>query len=242
MSSHPMSRRRFARWTIGAGASLPVLTLGASHALAADLALLVFVPTDSKVRSFEKQLTASLPGVNVRAVSRFRDFESSLRNGTDAVLTLQPVLEQLKLAISAQGRRQGGDSKEPYLLVSAGAPVVPRAVGKLGAVDILGYSGMKTFVAQVSGASPKIKSVTKIEDLVPLLQLQAVDAVLMPERYLPSLQTNTQLDLRQVRVGNAGLPALATLTAEGRSIVPLVRRLTASINAQMGVSEWTVLG
>lgn len=236
-----MSRRRFARWTIGAGAGLPVLT-GATQALAADLMLLVFVPTDARVRSFEKQLTACLPGVNVRAVSRFRDFESSLQSGTDAVLTLQPVLEQLKLAVSAQGKRKGGDSKEPYLLVSTGAPVVPSTVGKLGAVDILGHSGMKGFVAQVSGASPKIKSVIKIEDLLPLLQLQAVDAVLMPERYLPTFQTNTQLDLRPVRVGSAGLPALATLTPRGRSIVPLVHRLTASINAQMGVSEWTVLG
>lgn len=237
MPSHPPTRRSFARWTLLAAAGAPVFT-SALHALASETTLLVFIHTDINVRAFEKELSACLPGVSVKAVSRYRDLESLFRTGTDAVLALQAVLNQLKLSVQAKGTFRG-KTQEPYLLVSAGSPVDPKTVVRVGAVDILGHAGMKNFVAQVAGSAAKIKSVTKIQDLVPLLQLKAADAVLVPERYFSSLKTKTELKLYQVRVGGAGLPALSALTAKGRSIAPLLSKLTASINTQMGVTEWT---
>ena len=237
MDNRFATRRGFVRWTLGAGTAFPAIDLIAREARAAELTLLVFVHTDARVRSFEKQLATALPGVNVRAVGRYRDFEASLQNGADAVVTLQPVLDYLKLPVTSQGK-QKGKSQEPYVLVSAGALGDPKRIGMLGAVDILGHAGMKAFVAQVAGVTPKIKLVTKTEDLLPLLQLQVVDAVLAPERFFPSLRESTRIDLHQLPVGSAGLPAFAALTAPGHSVGLRLSKLPATINAQMGVTEW----
>jgi hypothetical protein len=62
-------------------------------------------------------------------------------------------------------------STERYALISVGQPVDPASVTSVGAVDILGRQGMKEFVATLLGVSPRIECVTKVEDLLPLLQL-----------------------------------------------------------------------
>jgi len=50
--------------------------------------------------------------------------------------------------------------------------MVERSRRSVGALDFLGRDGMATFVQSVVGAHPKVERVTKVEDLLPLLQVR----------------------------------------------------------------------
>jgi hypothetical protein len=179
-----------------------------------------------------------MPGTQVIAFGRHRDFETGLADGPDGVLTLEPILRAKQLRPVVVGNNTSG-STEPYALISVGQAVEPATISSVGAVDILGRQGMKEFVASLLGASPKIEPVTKVEDLLPLLQLASVDAVLAPERLVRSLQAKSKLDLHATRApGVVGLPALSVTTAAGAALARDVKRLGPQVSEQMGVTRW----
>jgi hypothetical protein len=190
------------------------------------------------VLSFQKLLAQALPGTQVVAFGRHRDFETALADGPDGVLTLEPILRAKQLRPSVLGNNTTG-STERYALISVGQAVDPAAVTSVGAVDILGRQGMREFVASLLGASPKIESVTKVEDLLPLLQIASVDAVLAPERLVRSLQAKSKLDLHATRApGAVGLPALSVMTAAGAVLARDIKRLGPQVSEEMGVTRW----
>jgi hypothetical protein len=197
-----------------------------------------FVPTDMGVLSFQKLLARAMPGTQVVVFGRHRDFETGLAEGPDGVLTLEPILRAKQLRPAVVGSNTSG-STEPYALISVGQALEPASVTSVGAVDILGRQGMKEFVANLLGATPKIEPVTKVEDLLPLLQMASVDAVLAPERLVRSLQAKSKLDLRATRApGAVGLPALSVMTAGGAVLARDVKRLGHEVSEEMGVTRW----
>jgi len=200
--------------------------------------LQAFVPTGMGVLSFQKLLGKAMPGTQVVVFGRHRDFEKGLAEGPDGVLTLEPILRAKQLRPSVVGNNTSGPT-EPYALISVGRAVEPATVASVGAVDILGRQGMKDFVASLLGASPKIEPVTKVEDLLPLLQLSSVDAVLAPERFVRTLQAQSKLDLHATRApGAVGLPALSIVTAAGAVLAQEVKRLDPQVSEEMGVTRW----
>src|SRR5262245_52848719 len=177
------TRRDFLRIGLSASAALLTLELEGVESARADTKpkLLVFVPTDIQSLALQKMLAEALPGTDVVAFGRFRDFENGLAQKPDAALTLTPVLKAKGLASSVVGSNNGSNV-EPYVLVSAGKSVEANKVTSVGAVDILGRQGMKDLVTELLGTTPNIERVTKVEDLLALLQFGSVDAVLLPER------------------------------------------------------------
>src|SRR6185436_3487605 len=197
-----------------------------------------FVPTGTGVLSFQKLLARALPGTQVVVFGRHRDFETGLADRPDGVLTLEPILRAKQLRPVVLGSNTSG-STEPYALISVGRAVEPAGVASVGAVDILGRQGMKEFVASLLGVSPKIEPVTKVEDLLPLLQLASVDAVLAPERLVQSLRAKSKLDLHATRApGTVGLPALSIATAAGAVLAQDIKRLDPQVSEEMGVTRW----
>jgi hypothetical protein len=234
-----VNRRGVLELALGASAAL-VVGVGAPRTVRADggRRLHAFVPTGMGVLSFQKLLARAMPGTQVVVFGRHRDFETGLAEGPDGVLTLEPILRAKQLRPAVVGNNPSG-STEPYALISVGRAVEPATVASVGAVDILGRQGMKEFVASLLGASPKIEPVTKVEDLLPLLQLASVDAVLAPERLVRSLQAKSKLDLRATRApGAVGLPALSIMTAAGAVLAQDVKRLDPQVSEEMGVTRW----
>jgi hypothetical protein len=98
---------------------------------------------------------------------------------------------------------------------------------------------MKEFITSLLGASPKIERVTKVEDLLPLLQLATVDAVLAPERLVHALQAKSKLDLHAVPTqGTVGLPGLSIMTTAGAMLAHDIKRLGPQVSQEMGVTRW----
>jgi hypothetical protein len=227
----------------------PLASLGAISALALGgffsrsaearaLKLLVFLHVALKQRAFESELKAALPQMDVKAVGRLADFERGLEEGQDAVMTLPLLLASHGLNARLQGHR-GGSPDERYSLVAANTAPAPERVTAIGALDLLGRDGTNAFVYGLLGAKPRVERVTKLEDLLPLLQMQKVDGILLPTRLLPDVQAGSRLALAQRQLsGSVKLPALAAIGSGGAEAVAAVARLPLKLTKTLGVDEW----
>jgi hypothetical protein len=200
--------------------------------------LLVFLHVALKQRAFQAQLKGALGGVDVMAVGRTADFERALGEGPDAVLTLPVVLAARGLSPTLQGLRRGA-ADETYVLVGVDAAPDPARVATVGAIDLLGRDGTGTFVTNLLGAHPRVERVTKVEDLLPLLQLERVEAILLPARLLGEVAAPSRLKLVPRELPQrVGLPAVASLGPDGARVVQQVRRLPSLVAEELGVTEW----
>jgi hypothetical protein len=245
MSSRPPLEHPRAAAETSAGASRAAalgVALGAAlvagSARAAGGRLLVYLHIAVKQRAFQNLLQAGLPGITTTTVGRIGDFERFLAQGQDAVLTLPLVLGAQKLTASLRGHR-GGSSEETYALVGAGGPPDPKRVTAVGALDILGRDGTNGFVRRMLGRDTRVDRVTKVEDLLPLLQMQRVEAVLLPTRLFAELQATSRLPLVQRELDpKVGLPAAASVGPAGPSVISAVGRLPRDVSRLLGVDEW----
>jgi hypothetical protein len=200
--------------------------------------LLVFLHVALKQRAFESELQAAMPAVDVRAVGRLADFERALGDGADAVLSLPLLLTAHGLTPKLQGLH-GGSPDEKYSLVAAGTAPDPARVTAVGALDLLGREGTNAFVYELVGSRPKVERVTKFEDLLPLLQMQKVDAIVLPTRLLPELQEASRLELAPRELAKlVKLPAVASVGAAGGDAISAVTHLTGKIAKTLGVEAW----
>jgi hypothetical protein len=225
--------------TAGACLALGAALLYAGRAEAAGARLLVYLHIAVKQRAFQSLLQAGLPGVTTTTVGRIGDFERVLQQGQDAVLTLPAVLSAQGLTPGLQGRRRG-ESEETYALVGNGSPPDPRRVERVGTLDLLGRDGTDGFVRRVVGnARVRTERVTKVEDLLPLLQLQRVEAVLLPSRLFAELKGTSRLPLvqRELEV-KVALPAAASVGPAGAQVLAAIGKLPRDASQLLGVDEW----
>jgi hypothetical protein len=200
--------------------------------------LLVFLHVAVKQRAFQSDLESALPGIDITAVGRVADFERLFKESVDAVLALPVVLAAYGLSPSLRGQR-GGSSEERYSLVGVGAAPDPAGVGTVGALALLGREGTANFVKSLLGASPKVERVSKVEDLLPLLQLQRADAVLLPSRLFPDIKNASKLALAARELTKTvGLPAAASTSPAGAQVLSALSKMPAKVSNILGVDTW----
>ena len=207
--------------------------------------LYVFLQTDVKSAALEKALQAKFPSLAVTVFGRFKDFEDAfLSKRPDVVLAVSPFLIAQKVAPTLQGVK-GAKDWESYALVSNGAaldgPLSGRAVG---IVDLLGRTGTQEFATSILKTPDlKLKRVTKVEDLLSLLQFSAADAVLMPISTVKAFTARSRLPLRfrelpETRVGLPGVAAINSRLKE--TVIKQFLALDADTNRVLGVEKWGV--
>jgi hypothetical protein len=221
---------------MGAALGLSLLASRTSQAQAPKL--LVFLHVSLKQRAFQGLLQNALPGVDVTAVGRISDFDRALADAPDAVLTLPIVLSAKNMRVQLQGQRAGA-AEEKYALVAADAAPDPARVKAIGALDVLGREGTNLFVTRMLGVSTKVERVTKVEDLLPLLQMQRVDAILIPQRLILDVKSASRINLVPRELAKqVGLPAVASLGSAGPSITAGIARLPLGLSQTMGIDAW----
>ncbi len=148
--------------------------------------LYVFYPSTVRTQIMQKELTNALPGIDIRVFGRYRDFKAKTKaDSPDAILSKPPVIKSLpKYSINLQGSKKS-KTKEAYVLLSViqGTKLNPANMAGItvGAFDILGRKSMKKFIGKYLKANPKIKRVSKVEDLLQLLTFNMVKAILIPK-------------------------------------------------------------
>jgi hypothetical protein len=205
--------------------------------------LVVYLQTSIRPHALQTALSKQMPAVDVVVVGRYRDFARELGNQPDAALALQPVLSAHGLSTDLKGLRGGKDS-EGYVLLSIGASIDRGQFPKLivGAVDLLGRERMMDFVASLLALpkAPEVKYVIKSEDLLPLLQFQSANAVLVSEPEAARIKDLSKLDLRTTPLpARVGLPAASFRTDAGRRVIKSsIQALDADTKRKLGVDAW----
>lgn len=219
-------------------AGAAVIAGSASTALAASGTLLVYLHVSVKQRAFQSLLGAGLPGITTTAVGRIADFERALKDSPDAVLTLPLVLAAQGLSSALRGYTRGA-TEERYALMGAGGTPDPARVASVGALDLLGREGTTRFVRRLAGPQARVERVTKIEDLLPLLQMQRVEAVLLPARLVPELRAASRLPLAVRELdATVGLPAVANTGPSGAAVLGAISKMPKDVSRLLGVEEW----
>jgi hypothetical protein len=243
------SARPRRRWPLLlAGIFAGVVWLGGQTTARADAAhptVFVLLQLDAKASAVEKTLADHLPGITVKVFGTFRDFDTAATTGNpDALLVIPPLLAARGKKPTLQGTRAGKET-EPWVLVSIEKPLEGPLAGKtIGMVDLLGRDGTQAFIALVTKEKDfKVKRVAKVEDLVPLLEFSAAQALLVPSAMLPGFSKHTRLALKPralAEAGQVGLPAVAVLNPAAKdAVVKAFIGLDAATKAVLGIDAWS---
>jgi hypothetical protein len=198
----------------------------------------VYLHLAVKQQALQSALQNALPGLVITAVGRIADFDRALADGRDAVLSLPIVLSAKRFEPVLRGERQGALDEE-YVLVGTDAGLDVLRAKSVGAVDILGREGTTSFIHALIGAQPRIERVTKVEDLLPLLQMQRVDGIVLPARLVPDLRSTSRLVLVERRLATrVGLPAVAAISSNAELAIGAIRRLPRAASLLLGVDQW----
>jgi hypothetical protein len=237
-----LGRRRFTRdlllgvaGALGAAGFAPV-------ARAEGPTVYVFAVLDLRPHVLEKMLEAAMPGVDVTVFGRVGDFSRALVDAPpDAALALAPVLTTFGLRPELQGTL-AGSPLEDYLVLSE-EELQPSQLGSLaiGCIDLVGRKKLPAFVASVLALSnePEVTRVTKVEDLLQLLQFQRVRAILVGQRFLPELQARTKMKFNVLRVPSAKVLRMAmAFPGNRRAVEGPLRSLPKDLIERLGVDAW----
>ncbi|WP_437678680.1 hypothetical protein [Sorangium sp. So ce131] len=207
-----------------------------------DATLYVYAVTPLRARALEQKIEESMPGVDVTVFGKLSDFKTALEaNPPDAALSPRPVLASLNRTADLQGIKAGSDA-EQYLLVAT-RPLAKEMLSSLryGMVDLVERKSLPRFVAGLLGVNdaPEVQRVTKIEDLLQLLQFQTADAVLLPERFRSDFESKSKMTFTILSLSTAKVGLVAvTFLSERPSIENAIRKLPKHVLADLGVDEW----
>jgi hypothetical protein len=225
---------------------LALFPLAPESVRADSVSLYAFYPSEVRPRSLEEQLARHCPDIRITAFAKVKEFTRSLnRNPPDAILSLPPVIERSGGYSSViQGSRQNA-TDQAYYLVSRPPPLAQSDVPsvELGVVDLLGRRAMEEFVEDTLETEVRIKRVTKLEDVLPLLTFRYVKAVFVSDQDFQILNRRSQQPLVATPVDiRLGLLTVAMRDAKHSQIIrQCFQRLDSDTNALLGVDEWRSL-
>ena len=223
-----------------------ILILLCSGRLYAADTVFVFYPTEVKAQVIQKQLVSMCPDFNFTVFGRSKDFRKELSKVTPVgVLTLGPVVDGLDgFNVIASGIHNDR-TEDDYVLVSLEEPLPIESLAqvKVGVIDLLGRKPMDSYVEGLFGQKVKLKRVTKVEDLLPLLSFGSVKAVLVSGYMYELIKAKTNLELAVSPTDKT--IGLARVAASDPGSAPKINQclanLSGDLNTILGVEKWRLL-
>jgi hypothetical protein len=113
---------------------------------------------------------------------------------------------------------------------------------RIGMVDIVGRALLPELVRSLLGLDrvPSVRRVLKVADLLPLLNLELADAVVVPERFVEELARTSRQQLFALRPENAQL-GRASLAFPGGKVALVqqgLSRLSPAARRALGIDSW----
>ncbi len=178
--------------------------------------LYVFYPSTLHFQSMQDSMTNSIQGINITVFDRYDSFAAKMKSEPpDAVITKPELIEEQfsNYIVSLKGERNG-TTEGKYVLVSIEKPVPIESVNTetvIGVIDILGRAGMKSFSKQYFPLEPKLKRVSKIEDLLPLLSFEFASGIMIENVFVDYFKSTSQLKfaITPLTGGKSGIIAFA---------------------------------
>ncbi len=201
--------------------------------------LVVFWPGRSSA-ALAGTLRPAMSGVDVVVTSEKASLRAALEGGADGLMASPSVLRTYGLSGAMTGASEDGGR---YVVASLSNALTNDALRGMtvGIVDELGRRGMKSLVTKLlGGTSPRLRRVTKVEDLLPLLQFSIAGAVIVRQRDLEGLRSRTEQKLYTRVLSNHSEPLVVGFVEGGRrSVVErAVRSMSPAARSSLGVESW----
>ncbi|MEK7394005.1 MAG: hypothetical protein AAB214_15700 [Fibrobacterota bacterium] len=201
----------------------------------------VFYPSMAKPNVVQAALQAKLAGHEVTVFGRLADFSTMIGQTPPEVIVAPKALADQFAGYKPflKGARKGGPSEECVLISTKPVNTAAMATVNLGVVGVLERSAMNGFVQGVVGAQPKLKIVTKVEDLLPLLTFGSADAVLVGETQVDELKGRSQAALQTTPVAGSKIGlVVAASKGDASNVEAALKGLGAAEKKMLGVDAW----
>jgi len=221
--------------------------------------LYVFMPSEMRPHAMRALLEKECPNLEIKVFPRYREFRDSMATAPpDAILSLEPVIEKtLKLRNQDMGTKDTSKIflkgvrdavfDEPYVFLS------DKEVGSkkykdmtIGVVDLLGRREMGALLGGNLDTEDTLhlKTVTKLEDLLWLIQFQYVDAIFVPEAKVEYYGIKSKIELiktplPKARIGLAIVAVLNSASEKNDVLLKSFEDMSSFSKEKLGVQSWT---
>lgn len=214
---------------------------GAFRLLHAAESMYIYYPSVLKPNVVQQKIKDLDNTVDVTVFGKYRDFQTMVAlNKPDVVLTKSEILPKLSGYQSKKYARRQGNKKEQYVLLSVdGQNLTEESV--VGVVDFLPRNDMRAFVASTIGKHVKVKNVTKVEDLLPLLSFKMAQAILIPAHNVAYFKEISHMTFSTIKLPTGGGIAViaAKVGSESGNAINVAETLTEILPNFMGTVEWS---
>lgn len=208
--------------------------------------LYVFFPTTARAKVVQSYIDKVCTNLDVTVFGRQRDFNNQIvENPPNAILAAPIVIQSMPNFDPVLVARRKGSVFEDYFLVSVKDTISLKALEglKVGAVDLLGAKSMQAHMNKLLMTEVKVKRVTKLEDLLPLISFAAVDTLFISRRTLEFIQSKTAIDLKvtpsDIALGIASVAIATNSKSDNEAIIrECIGLFGNQINDVFGVDEW----
>jgi hypothetical protein len=167
--------------------------------------LYVFYPSTLDPQSMQDKMTDVIRGMNITAFGRYDDFITKVHTEPpDAVITKTALIhDQLgDYEVSLNGERNG-TTEERNVVLSINKQFSIDSVDNetvIGVIDILGRTGMKSFLKQLFPVEPKLKRVSRVGDLLPIVTLDVAAGIMIEDVFVDYFKSTSQLQFSVTRL------------------------------------------
>ncbi len=190
----------------------------------------------------QQELEKILPGMAVTVFGRYRDFIAKIKiEPPDAVCTKPLLIKQIGGFSPALAGVAKGKTVDEFTILSVDQAVDPKAIDQttvVGILDFLGRTGMMNFVKEFFPTAPKLKRVTKVEDLLPLLTFNMAKGIVIETKYVDYFKKKSQLNFVTTALPKSSSGIISLALKDGSTNDALVKKLKAAKCDFFGVDQW----
>jgi hypothetical protein len=211
--------------------------------LRAQVPLLVCLPGGQPPARIESALGPLMSPRKVIAFVRVRDLEDVLPSYPHASIVTTAAYAGYLTGYSTRLKGKKRDAQSKYLVVSADSSLTSAnlASRRIGILDFLGREKIPRFVEDAFGMKPAaLKRVSKREDLLSLMGMEAVDAVIVEAGDLAGLQRETKLRLSVVMESKPvdHFPVLIVPIGGEEGVQQVLLKQSKPVLEILGVERW----
>ncbi len=205
----------------------------------------IFFPSNITFQTMEDTLSGLMKGVNVTVFGKYNEFITKVKSELpDAVITKTLLIkEQLdNYEILLRGEHKG-KTEDNYVILSAGELFNADSVNSetvIGVLDILGRAGMNNLLKSIFPVQPKLKKVSKPEDLISLLSFDMIAGIMVEEIFVDYFKSTSKLQFTVTPLKNSTTGIIALAVKKGGSAQKTIRYLKSNkkICELFLIDEW----
>ncbi len=182
----------------------------------------VFFPSNINPQLMQNTMTDLMKGVKVIVFGRYNEFISRTKaEPPDAIIAKTMLIkEQLNSFDILLNGERNGNTVESYVVLSTEGQFSADSVNSetvIGVLDIMGRTGMNSFSQLFFPVQPKLKRVSKLEDLLSLFSFDMIAGIMVEDIFADYFKSTSQLQFKITPLKNANTGIIAFAVKKGSS-------------------------